>query len=106
MDDVYYVTSYDVNSLLIYFQENYNDNCCVEQVDTYNDYGIYKFYETSNAAGAQIENETTQKTGWEQLSFEGAVATNDTPWNITAGTFEMDEEGENILLPRHRSRIT
>jgi hypothetical protein len=34
----------------------------------------------------------------EQLVFEGASDTADTPWNITAGTFEMEDEGECILL--------
>jgi hypothetical protein len=52
----------------------------------------------ADTAEAPSESETTQNTGWEQLSFEGAAATDDTPWNITAGTFEMDDEGECILL--------
>lgn len=61
-------------------------------------------YESQNMDGIiessedSEENLSKQFDFWDDIYFEGNRETADNPWNMTAGKFEMEGEGECILL--------
>lgn len=67
-------------------------------------WGIGQFRQTKNSADSQgaDQNITLADQGvadvWKKAVFEGNQKTDDTPWGITAGWFEMEGEGSCILL--------
>lgn len=49
-------------------------------------------------SSSELGTATAAAAIWESVSFEGNQETSDNPWGITAGWFEMENEGKCILL--------
>ena len=67
-------------------------------------WGIGRFRQVKNSVDSQGADQNMsladQETAdvWKKAVFEGNQKTDDTPWGITAGWFEMEGEGSCILL--------
>ena len=67
-------------------------------------WGIGRFRQVKNFVDSQGADQNMsladQETAdvWKKAVFEGNQKTDDTPWGMTAGWFEMEEEGSCILL--------
>lgn len=59
--------------------------------------------EENNGNGVSAEQGNGQ--GSYEITFEGNTSTNDNPWGITAGYFEMEDEGQCILLTPNTSAL-
>lgn len=51
-----------------------------------------------DTATSEDKSIAEEKKMWDNISFEGVKETTDTPWNFNAGIFDMEGEGECILL--------
>lgn len=67
-------------------------------------WGIGQFRQPKNSVDSQTADQNMPSADretaevWKRVVFDGNQKTDDTPWGMTAGWFEMEKEGNCILL--------
>lgn len=69
-----------------------------QQTHKENSYEVHNTDESIEIEDSSGEDIASQSDFWDNISFEGDKETSDNPWNMTAGKFEMEGEGDCILL--------